>query len=313
MTQPTDSKKSKNSVYRYLPIGYQPGQFDVLCGRGRRCYFHGGNEHFRSVVTNMIPNYNGATSKIEKGYILSVIVQKIRALAGIGGFIKKDLKKGQWYEVGDFLAREKVSQAFRDALSDKYKSSNAYKKMRREVEQTGQLFETFLEKSGSSPESSPSSLQKPTCGAVTPTQVVPLNQKESQFQNEASFSDALFGLLDRDLEQHFQKQVVTSRVMDTTDDPFEPCPIAGPNPFERLNPFEQRASGQNAVPYCPNIFPGSNQKIQRRFETDSSDFHSCPDLPAKPSIDLQKGLQGFGMAQLLLLTAAQQNFNFTQV
>lgn len=40
-----------------------------------------------------------------------------------------------WHEVGDFLAREKTSQAFRDALHDRYKSSNISKKKRRQEEQ----------------------------------------------------------------------------------------------------------------------------------------------------------------------------------
>ena len=35
----------------------------------------------------------------------------------------------------DFLAREKTSQAFRDALHDQYKSSNSSKKKRRQAEQ----------------------------------------------------------------------------------------------------------------------------------------------------------------------------------
>eukprot|EP00977_Amphora_coffeiformis_P026882 scaffold31414_cov183-Amphora_coffeaeformis.AAC.1 len=303
MMKPTDSKKSKNSVYRYLPKGYEPQQFDVLCGRGRKCYFHTGNEYFRQVVVSMIPNYNSATSKIEKGYILSVIVQKIRDRAGIGGFIKKDNTNGQWYEVGDFLAREKVSQAFRDALSDKYKSSNAYKKMRREVEQTGRLFETsFLEKTAASPEASPS-LQKPICNISKPIQQVAPHPKEIELKREASFnSDALFNLLDRDLEKHFQKPAATSYCMDTTDDPFEPCPIPGPNPFGRQQQSQFVASS------CPNVFSGSNQPIQRRFETDNADFHSCPDLSSK-----QQGFQGLDFAQLLLLTAAQQKFDFAQI
>lgn len=38
-------------------------------------------------------------------------------------------------EVGDFLAREKTSQTFRDALHERYKSSNVAKKKRRQEEQ----------------------------------------------------------------------------------------------------------------------------------------------------------------------------------
>ena len=106
MSKTPDSKKSKGGVFRYLPPDYQPGPFDVLCGRGRKCYYHSGNEHFRTVVQTMIPNYQAANSKMEKGYILSVIVQSIRDRAGMGGFIKQDPKSAFWYEVGDFLARE---------------------------------------------------------------------------------------------------------------------------------------------------------------------------------------------------------------
>jgi hypothetical protein len=80
-------------------------------------------------------------TKLEKSYILSDVVEKVRANSGVGGFVKKD-KEGRWYEVGDFLAREKTSQAFRDVLHDKYKSSNTSKKKRRQEEQAEKLFRT---------------------------------------------------------------------------------------------------------------------------------------------------------------------------
>jgi hypothetical protein len=51
----------------------------------------------------------------------------------IGGFIKKDSATGLWFQVGEFLAREKTSQAFRDALHDSYKSSNSSRKKRRKT------------------------------------------------------------------------------------------------------------------------------------------------------------------------------------
>jgi hypothetical protein len=69
---------------------------------------------------------------MEKGYIISLVVDEIREQAGDGGFVKKD-GKGMWYVVGEILAREKVSQAFRDVLHNKYKSSTASKKKRREM------------------------------------------------------------------------------------------------------------------------------------------------------------------------------------
>jgi hypothetical protein len=61
----------------------------------------------------------------------------------LGGFVKQD-SSGRWYEVGDFLAREKTSQAFRDALHDRYKSSNVSKKKRRKREQATKAASSFM-------------------------------------------------------------------------------------------------------------------------------------------------------------------------
>jgi hypothetical protein len=62
-------------------------------------------------------------------------VDQVRHQSPSGGFVKQDENTGRWYEVGDFLAREKTSQAFRDALHERYKSSNVSKKNRRREEQ----------------------------------------------------------------------------------------------------------------------------------------------------------------------------------
>lgn len=125
---------------RMLPENYEPCDDDVLCGRGRKCFDHPGNVKFRSLVISMLPAYNKAVAKLEKSYILSDVVEQVRKNSGVGGFIRKDPDSGRWYEVGDFLAREKTSQAFRDVLHDKYKSSNSSKKKRRQDEQAQKLF-----------------------------------------------------------------------------------------------------------------------------------------------------------------------------
>lgn len=93
--------------------------------------FNTGNERFRRLVADCLQEYSDSSTKLEKSYILCAIVAQVRANSPDGGFVKKDHKDGRWYEVGDFLAREKTSQAFRDALYDQYKSSNTAKKMRR--------------------------------------------------------------------------------------------------------------------------------------------------------------------------------------
>ena len=303
MKKSSENKRTKSSVFRYLPPGYEPGEFDVLCGRGRRCYLHSGNEYFRAVVQSMIPKYKNATSKIEKGYILSAIVQKIRDRARIGGFIKKD-DNGQWYEVGDFLAREKVSQAFRDVLSEKYKSSNAYKKMRREVEQTGQLFETYLQKRGITPESSTSSADTPVLDIaerktvdMPSMQAIPahtLTVETLSSMKQPSPTESLFG----QLEKFFSRQ--SSSYINSYDDPFEPSPLPGPNPFARTGPNQ----GQSAS--YSNLYEES-LPLQRIPGKDERSLHSCPNLPVVP-MQIQPGQQRMNLNVTELLSlSSQQN------
>lgn len=83
----------------------------------------------------MLDEYSRAKSKLDKSGVLSTVVAQIRAKSPNGGFVKQD-ENDRWFEVGDFLAKEKTSQAFRDALHERYKSSNVSKKKRRQEEQT---------------------------------------------------------------------------------------------------------------------------------------------------------------------------------
>ena len=106
----------------------------MICGRGKKCYNHVGNERFRVRVSKMLDEYSKAKSKLDKSGVLASVVDQIRALSPDGGFVKQN-EEGRWFEVGDFLAREKTSQAFRDALHERYKSSNVAKKKKRQEEQ----------------------------------------------------------------------------------------------------------------------------------------------------------------------------------
>jgi hypothetical protein len=81
----------------------------------------------------MLDAYRKAKTKLDKSKVLSDVVEQVRLNSPRGGFVKQDAK-GRWHEVGDFLAREKTSQAFRDALHENYKSSNVAKKKRRQLE-----------------------------------------------------------------------------------------------------------------------------------------------------------------------------------
>jgi hypothetical protein len=128
-----------------LPEGFVPSDDDVICGRGRNCFHHTGNVRFRGIVAGYLEQYSKSTSKNEKSNMLSDIVAKVvcKSSPNGGGFVKKCPKTKRFYDVGNFLAREKTSQAFRDALHDQYKSSNSAKKKRRQVMQAVKLQKAY--------------------------------------------------------------------------------------------------------------------------------------------------------------------------
>jgi len=112
-----------------LPEGFQPSERDVICGRGKKCYDHQGNKRFQQMVIARLDEYSQAKSKVSKSEILANLCSQVRRDSPDGGFVKQD-KSGRWYEIGDFQAREKASQFFRDALHEHYKSSKLAKKNR---------------------------------------------------------------------------------------------------------------------------------------------------------------------------------------
>ncbi|KAI2505495.1 adenylyl/guanylyl cyclase [Fragilaria crotonensis] len=120
---------------RDLPALFSPGEYDVVCGKGKTCFLHPGNRRFRKLVAKFLDRYSEATTKLEKSAIVSSIIQTVRSQSPDGGFIKLDPATGMWQEVGDHLAREKVGQTIRDALHSNYKSSTKAKKERRQAEQ----------------------------------------------------------------------------------------------------------------------------------------------------------------------------------
>jgi hypothetical protein len=69
--------------------------------------------------------YVDATSKHAKSMVVTGIVDTVResSTQRQGGFVRKGLVTGRWYEVGDKIAREKVGHALRDAIKLRAKQS----------------------------------------------------------------------------------------------------------------------------------------------------------------------------------------------
>jgi hypothetical protein len=119
-----------------LDAAYSLSNHDVICGRGKVCFNHPGNQKLRELVASSLKIYSQAACKVEKSIIVSNIVDVIRRGSPNGGFVKQDPSGHYWLEVGDRLAREKVGQTLRDALSTQYRSSRGAKNMRRKMDQT---------------------------------------------------------------------------------------------------------------------------------------------------------------------------------
>lgn len=93
-----------------------PHENDILFGRGGKNNKHVGNERLRQMARDSIFTYKAASKK-GKSQISRSIVSAIHNLRPSGRFLKRDFNTGLWVEVDDDTAREKTSQALRDAVS----------------------------------------------------------------------------------------------------------------------------------------------------------------------------------------------------
>ena len=97
---------------RPLPPHFVPSTCHVVCGKGKACYTHPGNQAFRKLVKINLARYTGATNRFEKSKVANEIAQFI--MQNGGGFVKMDPNTGRWLDVGDAAAKEKVSQTMRE-------------------------------------------------------------------------------------------------------------------------------------------------------------------------------------------------------
>lgn len=88
-------------------------KYDVLCGQSRACANHSGNKRFQNVLDLYAPKYNAVSSKQEKMALTKEIVSCISASGG--RFLR--YKNGEWQEISDVTARDKVSHALRTKVA----------------------------------------------------------------------------------------------------------------------------------------------------------------------------------------------------
>lgn len=93
-----------------------PHDNDVLMGRGGKNNQHVGNEKLRALARQRCDNYR-FSSKKGKSLMSRELVKLVRGMSPPGRFLKKNSLTSLWEDVGDEIAREKASQALRDAVS----------------------------------------------------------------------------------------------------------------------------------------------------------------------------------------------------
>lgn len=105
-------RKSSNHNHPLTNIT-SPGINDCLFGRGGSTNNHPGNKHYRTLISTKKQLYL-SSKRPEKQYIAMELVQTWRELHPPGRFLKLDDVTKLWYDVGDDVARVKVSASLRE-------------------------------------------------------------------------------------------------------------------------------------------------------------------------------------------------------
>ena len=99
-----------------------PGEFDILLGRGRTSYDHVGNKRFRAFIGVHVHQYMGTNSRTEKSKTVDAIYDDIVSVGG--RFLRQDTATGLWHPVERKIAREKIAHALRDAVNHRIKTND---------------------------------------------------------------------------------------------------------------------------------------------------------------------------------------------
>jgi hypothetical protein len=88
-----------------------PRPIDVLMGRDKLAQSHTGNSLYQLLIDDYRSRYDACETRIEKTIIASDIVFKVKEDGG--RFLLRKKGETNWSEVDDWVAREKVTNAFR--------------------------------------------------------------------------------------------------------------------------------------------------------------------------------------------------------
>lgn len=96
----------------------RPTSVDILCGRGKACFRHQGNNSFRMLIAEYADMYEMALTKKTKMRVVMMIVDIVIAR---GGRFLINNNDGTWVDGGRKQGKKKTGHAFRDALRGRVK------------------------------------------------------------------------------------------------------------------------------------------------------------------------------------------------
>jgi hypothetical protein len=88
-----------------------PRTFDVLMGKRKVAQSHAGNMRYQFLIDEYQERYDACETRIEKTIIASAIVMKVKDYGG--RFLIRKKGETYWSETDDWVARTKVTNAFR--------------------------------------------------------------------------------------------------------------------------------------------------------------------------------------------------------
>ena len=94
----------------------EPGDLDIVCGRGKGSYNRPGNKRLRSVVQRFLPAYKAAPTRSGKSLVLYQVLTAVED-GGRVRFVKFNPREGWYNESSESEARDKVAHAMREATA----------------------------------------------------------------------------------------------------------------------------------------------------------------------------------------------------
>jgi hypothetical protein len=101
-------------IHNKLSKDYTPTDEDILCGRGKACGKHPGNNKFSAAIRANLQKYGEAPKRVDKSNVVVLVVRSLRENGG--RFIKQDKRTKQYHELSDGQAHGKTGHAIRDLL-----------------------------------------------------------------------------------------------------------------------------------------------------------------------------------------------------